>query len=159
VGVLNDLTARITAVEYLAIGNVTSITTTRSLEAEIVAGTINLVTYPIAGLFYNAATEPAGAVNLKRYGEIQAFDVWNQVRRNIARFQGLIDHTTQLPGHHIKYQITDPSAMSNNRLFILLHYEMDCFRCEVDGYLAEVSNTDNNKVYTGQTFKYLTNEQ
>lgn len=109
-----------------------------------------------SGAFYNAATEPDGPENIKPYGEIQAFDVWNQVNRVMARFEGTIDKNNPLPDLLDKFELTDANEMTNNRLFLLLHYEMDMHLCEWVAYFTEVQHALIGKQYTGNSFKYLT---
>lgn len=111
--------------------------------------------YPLAGLFYNAAQEPTGPVNEKRYGEIQAFDVWNQYNRTMVILDGTVDHSAPPPNLITKFAGTDANENTQDRLFLLLHYELDAFLCEWNAFLIEVSRYD-AKVYTGNSFKYLT---
>jgi len=112
--------------------------------------------YVLAGLFYNAATEPDGPVYPKPYGEIQAFDVWNQYNRTMVKFDGTVDKSNPAPTMVNKWFMTDPHPNSNNRIFLLLHYEYDTHLCEWTGVFIEVSNSIINKQYTGNSFKYLT---
>ena len=114
--------------------------------------------YVLAGLFYNSAQEPDGVVNAKKYGEIQAFDVWNQYNRNMKVFDGTIDHTEPYPALGTRYFLTDASENTFGRMFLLLHYEIDTHLCEWVAFLKEVSNENINKTYTGNTFKYITSE-
>lgn len=113
------------------------------------------VRFPLAGLFYNAAQEPAGPVNEKRYGEIQAFDVWNQYNRNMVKFDGTIDHSNPVPDLISKYFLTDSNENTADRIFLLLHYELDTHLCEWEAFFMEVSKFD-SKVYEGHSFKYIT---
>ena len=112
--------------------------------------------YVLAGLFYNAATEPDGPVYPKPYGEIQAFDVWNQYNRTMVKFDGTVDKSNPAPTMVNKWFMTDPHPNSNNRIFLLLHYEYDTHLCEWTGVFIEVSNSIIYKQYTGNSFKYLT---
>lgn len=114
--------------------------------------------YVLAGLFYNALQEQSGAVFPKRFGEIQAFDVWNQYNRTMVKFDGTIDHTNPHPSLITKYTLTDAHDNTAGRIFILLHYEADMHLCEWSAFLIESSNANIAKRYTGNTFKYLTNE-
>lgn len=114
--------------------------------------------YILAGLFYNAAQEPDGVVYAKKYGEIQAFDVWNQFNRNMKVFDGTVDHTNPYPALGTRYFLTDSSDNTLGRMFLLLHYEIDTHLCEWAAFLKEVSNENIGKTYTGETFKYITSE-
>lgn len=157
-GTLNLFTKRIVSVVYHVIGDTTDLVFSGDVVTETVAGTIESASFPLAGLFYNAATEPDGVVNAKPYGEIQSFDVWNQVNRTMVKFDGAIDHTSPEPDLINKYFLTDNDVNSSDRVFILLHYELDTHYCETTVFLVEVSNNLISKVYIGHSFKYLTNE-
>lgn len=106
--------------------------------------------------FYNGATEPDGPIYIKPYGEIQLFDVWNQINRVMARFEGTIDKNSPLPDLLDKFFLTDANEMTNNRIFLLLHYEMDMHLCEWSAFFTEVQHALIAKKYTDNTFKYLT---
>jgi len=112
--------------------------------------------YPLAGLFYDAARNPAGTTEFKKYAEIQAYDVWNQVNRTMVRFEADIDHSNPAPALINKYYITDANVNSNNRIFLLLHYDYNSYLCEWNAFLTEVVNSNEPKEYTGLTFKYIT---
>ncbi len=117
----------------------------------------NGTSYVLAGLFYDAAKEPAGSPAApKKFAEIQAFDVWNQFNRTMVRFDGQVDHSNPAPGMINKFFITDSNENSNNRIFLLLHYEYDSYLCEWNSFLSEVSNSDVPKTYDGFTLKFLT---
>jgi hypothetical protein len=116
----------------------------------------SLERWVLAGLFYNAATEPNGVVNAKRYGEIQAFDVWNQVNRIFSTFEGEIDHATPVPAVINRYVLSDANENTAHRYFILLWYELDHHSCAWTGVLTEVASSVINKQYTGNSFKYVT---
>lgn len=152
----NSLTTKITEVGYALIPDTTTITLADTTTAEVAAAiTISEITFELAGLFYNAATEPDGPVNEKPYGEIQAFDVWNQNNRTIQKFEGTVDQSNPPPGMINKYFMTD---FGTTRMFLLLHYDYDTHLCEWEAFFMEVSNSTVAKVYTGHSFKYLTNE-
>lgn len=112
--------------------------------------------YVLAGLFYNAATEPDGPVYPKPYGEIQAFDVWNQYNRTMVKLDGTVDKSNPAPTMVNKWFMTDTHPNTNGRIFLLLHYEYDTHLCEWNGVFIEVSNSGVAKEYTGNSFKYLT---
>lgn len=154
--VSNNITAKITSVSFSIIASATIIEFDTETVAETPAAiTISVINYDLAGLFYNAATEPSGPENPKQYGEIQAFDVWNQNNRTIKKFAGTVDHSNPPPGMLNKYFMTD---FWTTRMFLLLHYEYDTHQCEWEAFFMEVSSSVIFKSYTGHGFKYLTNE-
>lgn len=121
--------------------------------------------YELAGLFYDAAIQPDGAGTLpsgltsaQPYGLLQSFDVWNQFNRNMVKVDGTVDHSLPAPSMLNRWQMTDSSVSTDNRYFILLHYEYDSFLCEWQAVFMECSNSTVAKTYTGNSFKYLTNE-
>lgn len=153
-----EVSGRLRSVVYHIIGDTTDLLFDIG---NVILGPSNteifIASFPLAGLFYNAAQEATGAAFLKPYGELQAFDVWNQERRVFSLFDGEIDHTAPLPALNKKYFATDAHSLTNNRIFLLLHYEIDLHLCSWVAYLVECSNSGVGKEYTGQTFKYLSN--
>lgn len=101
-----------------------------------------------------------------RFGELQAFAVWNQFRRSNRNFDGELDlmeseivDAGKYDGADLihRYKLTDTNVNTNNRLFMVLHYEMDFFLLEWKAYVASLYRTDEGKVYTDdKVFKYIT---
>lgn len=166
----NNFTANVLIANYSIIGDLTEIitdaTTTLEIDADV---TITMSTYVLAGLFYNAAKLTAGPgaqSDLSPYGQIQAFDVWNQVNRVMRIFDGTIDRTdstTNLPDLLHKYILRDINLNTTNgssqyRIFMLLHFEMDMHLCEWSSFFHEVLNNVIEKNYDGHIFNYITNE-
>lgn len=168
--VSNNITATITDTNYSLIGDLTTITTDGTTTTEINSSiTVTEVIFVLTEGFYNAAKLPAGPTgqtDISPYGQIQAFDVWNQFNRVMRTFEGKIDRTdsgSELPDLLHKYILRDISGNTTDgleqyRIFQLLHFEMDMHLCEWDAFFHEVFNTDNEKEYTGHEFKYLTSE-
>ena len=74
----------------------------------------------------------------------------------MVRFEADIDHSNPAPALINKYYITDANVNSNNRIFLLLHYDYNSYLCEWNAFLTEVVNSNEPKEYTGLTFKYIT---
>jgi hypothetical protein len=122
--------------------------------------------YKITQIFYDASKSalltPASNSSFQTYGWLQAFSVWNQFRNSNRifkyTFQGdkdLIGFGEIPPDLINKYEITDVSVHSNDRYFMMLHFDHDLFLCESKGVLAQVFKTDIPKVYTDvHEFKY-----
>lgn len=166
----NNITANVIDTNYSIIGDLTTIytdaTTTTEINADIIVTQANFV---LTEGFYNAAkltAGPTGQSDISPYGQMQAFDVWNQFNRVMRTFEGKIDRTdsdSELPDLLHKYILRDISGNTTDgleqyRIFQLLHFEMDMHLCEWDAFFHEVFNTDNEKEYTGHEFKYLTSE-
>jgi hypothetical protein len=97
------------------------------------------------------------------FGQLQAFDVWNQFNRVIRLFEGTVDRTestTELPDILHKYILRDISNNTTDgdsyRMFQLLHYETNLYLCEWSCFLSEVFNTAVSKIYDTHEFKYIT---
>jgi hypothetical protein len=124
--------------------------------------------YTLAGLFYDGAKFPAGlpsSANQFPFGEIQAFDVWNQMRIDMrifdAQCQGIDSGATDVLNWvdmvsllH-KFLLVDADLHTNNRKFKMLTNTIIWDKAEWSGVLREVYNTIKGKNYTGHTFKYL----
>lgn len=167
---LNDGQATILNIEFSTIpGDVTTITIDKETFIELTDPVVlSLISFVLAGLFYNAALYPGGAEPgaVFLYGQLQAFDVWNQFNRVMRTFEGTVDRTdstTQLPDILHKYilQDIDPNTTNGStqyRIFMLLHFSMNMHLCEWAAFLVEVFNTDNAKTFETYEFKYLTSE-
>lgn len=114
--------------------------------------------YQLAGRFYNGAQHTGGLPApdfLHPYSEITAFDTWNQVNRAFRVFDGEIQGLDYPDFLHI-YWLSDSSPHTNNKRFILLHYEQDWELCSWTGVFSEVYDQNIMKDYTStHTFKYL----
>lgn len=121
--------------------------------------------------FYNAAVFPTGVPSsdyIHPFGEIQNQDVWNQYNRLFWAVEGTIDgldtDTTfeslpNLPDLHHFYYLRDSSNVTNNKKFMLLHYEQDHDGCEWSCYFVEAYDSTQTKRYTGHTFKYIESDR
>lgn len=118
--------------------------------------------YSLANEFYDASLFPNADFtddDIRPFGEIQLFDVWNQINRLMRRFDGVIDgleSNGDMPDLKYKYFITDANQNTDNKMFMLLHFEQEQHLCEQTSYLTEVADSTIDKVYTGNTFKYIT---
>lgn len=129
----------------------------------------NDTAYPLAGRFYDGAlhTGDVPATALKPYGEILAYDVFNQYNREFRTFraslfglttdvidaQGRID----LPGNIHRYQFGDVSQHTANKRFQLLGFEQSIKAHKWTGNFKEVHDSTVEKVMSGIEFKYLEN--
>jgi hypothetical protein len=94
---------------------------------------------------------------LHPYGHIQAYDVWNQFRNGYNKFQvtvqGLGGDVTDENGYldtpHLTHRwiLADADETTNDRYFMLLHFDIDWYLCEWKGTLAEIVNTVTGKTY------------
>lgn len=97
----------------------------------------------------------------KPYGWWQAFSVWNQCRRTMRLFDASVQgcYGEDLFGFIHLFKLLDASPHTNNKQFMLLHYELDLYTCEWSGVLAEVIDTTKGKTYSEVdnqfSFKYL----
>ena len=127
--------------------------------------------YILSDLFYNAAVFPAGPTDpsyTHKYGEIQLFDVWNQIKNEMRVIQATCQNvdldktltvsgnTLPFPAHLIsKWLLTDVSNHTLNKLFILLHFNQDHNTQAWSGVLREVEDTTVTKDYSNHDFKYI----
>lgn len=111
--------------------------------------------------FYNAAIYPSGWTNsnqVKPFGEMLSFEVWNQFMRTMRKFEGTIDgleSDIEMPDIVHRYYLSDSDENTNYKRFMLLHFESDSDLCEWTGFLVEVHDTLKGKSYTGYSFKYI----
>lgn len=165
--VSNNVTGTITDVNFSIIGDTTTVFTdaTTTMEADV-AVVIQKATYVLAGRFYNAAlltAGPSSEADKMPFGQIQAFDIWNQFNRVMRTFEPTVDKTdssTQLPDLIHKYILRDINPNTTNggddyRIFQLLHFEMDMHLCEWTCFLVEVLRTTIDKSYETHEFKYI----
>jgi hypothetical protein len=118
--------------------------------------------YVLADLFYDGKQFTGAvpdAIYLHPFGFNQAYAVWNQYNRVFRTFdfklQGL-NGTETYPDIIHKYKINENSVHSNNKVFIMLHYEQDLHLCEWKGVMMEVFDTTIPKDYDSvHEFKYV----
>jgi hypothetical protein len=123
--------------------------------------------FVLANQFFEWASAPTPAPDqIRQYGYLQAFIVWNQFNRHNTKFEGTIDGLQSgnvdadgfpdLPDLLFKYILTDTDNTTNNRYFQLLHFEQNLHLCEMRVFLYEVFNTATGKKYNdAYEFKYI----
>jgi hypothetical protein len=168
----NSNNAVVTDVAYSIIGNVTTVTLSINTVAEVDSSyTISTYMYGLTEGFYNAAVFPDGPPDsgyIKTYGQIQSEAVWNQFNRVFSIFEGTIDGLDtyvldsldryDLPDLMHSYFLMDNHPATNNKKFKLLHFDQDPDLCEWNGVFIEVLDSTIPKVYTGHSFKFLSND-
>lgn len=111
--------------------------------------------------FYNGVDNPFAAPadsEMKPYSEIQAFDVWNQYRNPVRKFevqiQGIRSSSLDSDGYvntpHLLHRfiiVNYQSSHAYNRQFMLLTFDIDWYLCELRGTLIEIHNNDIGKQY------------
>jgi hypothetical protein len=154
----NDGLFRVTAVTYHIIGDTTQVTVDGSFTTVTETGSVYRASFEVANRFYAGHVYPDGPVgdSVRTFGRMQAFDVWNQFNRVMTRIEGTVDGTATMPSLIYKYFSGDATQMTVDRIFQLLHYEIDIHLCEWEAYFAEVVKSDVGKIYEGHSFKYLT---
>lgn len=113
------------------------------------------------GNVYDYRFGTSGALGLTRFSKYQDFALWNQFNRTIRKFQGTLlgldTDTTGIPTMIHKYQFTDPSDATNNKLYQLLGFDIDLATCQWQGTFADVYDTVAGKDYSStHEFKYTT---
>jgi hypothetical protein len=120
--------------------------------------------------FFNAVQTPTPvSTDIKPYGELQAFGVWNQFNRHFMKFDGTvdgldtglldgIDGQPDSPDLLQKFQLSDTDPTTSNKYFMLLHCEQDLNQCQLTAFLYEVFDLNQPKVYTGHEFKYVSGQ-
>jgi hypothetical protein len=117
--------------------------------------------FAIANLFYawnDIHTSSPGDEFCHPYAHIQAFDVWNQYRNTLRKFQatlqGLGYGSTDQSGSFLaypslihRYYLQDTNDNTNDRYFMLLSFDIDWKTCEWTGTLIECYNTAIGKHY------------
>lgn len=117
--------------------------------------------YELAGRFYNAAVFPSGPPDesyLHPFGYVQAYAVFNQVRRVTRTFrasvQGIdadgtdVQDKNNLPDLLHSWKLNDVSEHTSNKDFMLLSYDMDTYSGSFTGVLKEVYNRSTGKTYS-----------
>lgn len=118
--------------------------------------------------FYNLAVFTSGSPSseyIHPFGEIQNQDVWNQYNRTFVSFEGTVDgldtdktdsqDRPDIPGFMHRYKIRDKSELTNNKHFVLIHFEQDFNLCEWECFFTEAFDDTINKQYLGHSFKYI----
>lgn len=163
----NNIETSIIAVDYHLVGDVTIVQVSGTFTTEAgVTATISLIQFVLAGRFYRGHLLPAGpaAEDLAPYGEVQAFDVWNQVNRVMRNFEGTVDRLQSenndpdggIPDLPFGVLLTDADTNTNNKNFMIMHFEQNYHLCEWNVLLSEVHDNIIGKSYEGHTFKYIT---
>lgn len=126
--------------------------------------------FVLAGRWYDGAVFPDGVPSdeyLHSRGRTQAFSVWNQHNRTFrlieATLQGLDSAgdviNNGLPDTVHKWVMADVTPHTYNKFFLLLHYEMDFYKCPWKGFFTEVNDIGIAKDYASKyEFKYSRNK-
>lgn len=155
-------------VEYNSTPNLTTVTLDKETTFEVVSGTISQQLYSFTEGFYSVLQYPAGPPDLADYlpyGQIQNQAVWNQFNRVFTTFEGTIDgletnvidsyDRPNLPDLLHTFEIKDSHPATDNKRFMLLHYDQDLDSCEWGIYIQEVLDSTIAKSYDGHSFKYI----
>lgn len=102
-----------------------------------------------------------GGLGLDRFGAYQAYALWNQYNRKIRKIQanlkGIDSNIGAIPTVIHKFQFTDPSEATDNKLYQMLGFDMDLATCEWSGTFADVFDMIAGKDYAAShEFKYTT---
>ena len=167
----NNQHTQVTNVFYSTIVNATVITISGTTVSETVNCQISKDRFGQPEGFYNGAVFPDGPPSpdyIKPYGQIQSEAVWNQFNRVFSIFEGTIDGLDtyvldsldryDLPDLMHSYFLKDSHPATNNKKFKLLHFDQDPDLCEWNGVFIEVLDSTIPKVYTGHSFKFLSND-
>lgn len=169
----NNMTTRVTAVEY---GPFTGLTIIRIENDTVVetAGstTIETPVFQLAGDYYDASKFPVGPGSLpdllNPFGWFRLFDVWNQFKNLKRIFQAVcqgcdlekLDVDSRVDLVHVinKYFFTDSShsGHTQDKLFQLLSMRQDHATAGWSGTLREVCDLNVEKDYTNYEFNYKT---
>lgn len=154
----NDGFFRIENVVYNLIGDTTAVTLNKAMTVVSETASIYTASFVPANRFYAGHVYPdgPGPDSVRTFGRMQAFDVWNQFNRVMSRMEGTVDGTDSFPGILYKLFSGDPTQQTFNRIFQLLHAEIDLHLCEWNAFLAETAHSDIPKTYEGHSFRYLT---
>lgn len=162
----------VVSTSYAIVANVTTVVLSTTTVSEVDSSyAISAVRFGFTSGFYNAAVNPSGPPNptyIKPFGQIQVEAVWNQFNRVFSSFEGTIDGLDtyvldpldryDLPDLMHSFFLKDQHPATNNKKFKLLHFDQDPDLCQWNGVFVEVFDYTIPKVYTGYSFKYLTNE-
>jgi hypothetical protein len=132
-------------------------------ERDLFKGTMFLLidsNYKRTSRWYDASKTalayPTDLNDVRPFGELQAYSVWNQYRLANSVFEYSIQGIGEdIPSLVHKYSISDISVMSNNRRYMMLTKDVDLKHCSARGVIEQVYNTVEEKVYTDtHEFKY-----
>lgn len=113
------------------------------------------------GNVYDYRLGTTGGLGLTRFSKWQVFALWNQYNRVIRKFQGTLlgldTNVPDLPSSIHKYQLTDPSEATDNKIYQLLGFDIDLGTCQWSGTMADGYDTVAGKDYSADhEFKYTT---
>lgn len=147
---------RITNKYYNPVDSITVLTVAETLTTETVSTTFSTVKFRLADTFIDGLN-PGAEIP---FGYHQALGVWNQYNRPFILFdfqlQGLNGSST-FPDIIHKWEVAEDTKYSNNKLFMMLHYDQDLHLCEWKGVMMEFLDTTIDKDYDSDySFKYIT---
>lgn len=164
--VSNNITGQITSVNYVIVGNTTTVFTDQATTTELsVSVTIYEQRFTLTKLFYSAAVfalaYATSYVNCHPYGYLQVFTVWNQLRNAITKVTGSAKWIagTNWPDLIHKYELTAPDGNVANRYFIVISFEQDWKTNQATVGLIEIYKTDGKNYDDTFTFKYITGNE
>lgn len=166
-GTLNPVVeGRVIAINYSIIGDLTTVYTDQETVTEVgVDVSVFEVPFVLAEGFYDASLHPLGLGSAEvgvPFGELQAYDVWNQVNRVTRKFEGNVDKllsASEQPDLVHRYNLTDANPNTNNKTFMLLHNSHDEDLCEWEAFFHEIFDSTIEKSYDTHSFKYLTENE
>ena len=133
---------------------------TINTEGELPTASYQRGSYSLTNEFYDYSTvitTSPDAAYVHPYGQLQAWDVWNQYRNGHNKFQatmqGLggnaVDENSLLdyPSLINRWILNYGDEKSDNRYFMLLTYDINWYSCEWRGTLIEVYSSILGKNY------------
>lgn len=116
--------------------------------------------YKLTQRWYDASKTALAAPdleNVKSFGELQVYSVWNQYRLANIIFQYRIQgFGADIPSLVHKFSISDVSWASNNRHFLMLTKDADLANCTISGTIQQVYHLTEGKTYDDpHEFKYI----
>jgi hypothetical protein len=123
--------------------------------------------YFLAGRFFDETLWPdfVPFTEYQPYGQIIAYDVFNQYNREFRTFRASLQGLTSdaqdaqgradLPGLTHRYQFGDQSQHTLNKRFQMIAFDQNMSKCGWTGTAKEVFDSGIDKVLTGLEFKYL----
>jgi hypothetical protein len=116
--------------------------------------------YVLSNQFYawnDITTLSPDPIYVHPYMHLQAYDVWNQHRNGCVKFQGDmqgltgaevdVDGYVNFPHLINSYFLLDSNENTNDRIFMLLTFDIDFYSCSWKGTLIEVINQTVEKSY------------
>jgi hypothetical protein len=116
--------------------------------------------YVLSDLFYawnDIHTNAPDWIYLHPYAHLQAYDIWNQFRNPVVKFManvqgldgGAVDQNGYVDHPHLvhRFLLQDTNDNTNDRVFMLLTFDIDWYTCEWTGTLIEIFNTVTAKSY------------